>query len=72
MSESKKNRRQFLGMAGASLAGIAIVSTSLKLPDASAKSPVARQSDSLESWLLNTGQEELDPQLLMSVQQRVR
>jgi len=72
MSESKKNRRQFLEMAGAGLASIAIVSTSLKLPSAAAKSPAALQSDSLEAWLLSTGQEELDTQLLGVVQQRVR
>lgn len=75
MSESTKNRRQFLGIAGATLAGVAIAYTSLKLPvaaaEAATRSPTVPQGDSLEAWLLSTGQDEIDPQLLMSVQQQI-
>lgn len=72
MSESKKNRRQFLGIAGATLAGVVIAHTSLQFLLAEARSPATPQENSLEAWLLSTGQEELDPQLLMSVQQQIR
>lgn len=72
MSESKKSRREFLGIAGATVAGVVIASTALELPAVASKAPAAAaQSDSLESWLLNTGQGKIDPQLFMNVRQQV-
>jgi hypothetical protein len=72
MSESKKSRREFLGVAGATLAGAVIVSTPLKLTAAAASKPrAAAQTESLEAWLLNTGQQNLSPELLMTVREKV-
>jgi nitrous oxide reductase len=71
MSDSKKSRREFLGVAGATLAGAVIASTSLKLTAAAATSPAAAQAESLEVWLLNTGQQNLSPELFMTVREKV-
>lgn len=71
MSESKKSRREFLGIAGATLAGVAIASSTLKLPTAVANSITDSRGSSLEAWLLSTGQQELDPQLYSLVQQSI-
>jgi hypothetical protein len=71
MSESKKSRREFLGIAGATLASVAIASSTLMLPTAVANSITASRGASLEAWLLTTGQQELDPQLYSLVQQSI-
>jgi hypothetical protein len=72
MSESKKSRREFLGVAGATLAGAVIAATPLKLAAAAAaKTPAAAQAETLEAWLLNTGQQNLSPELFMTVHEKL-
>lgn len=71
MSDSKKSRREFLGVAGATLAGAVIASATLNLPIAMAGSPTAIQADSLEAWLLDTGQQALNPELFTAVREKI-
>lgn len=72
MSESKKSRREFLGVAGATLAGAVIASTPLKLSAAAAaKTPAAAQAESIETWLLNTGQQKLSPEIYTTVRDKI-
>jgi|GEM_PF-2599298 len=67
----KKSRREFLGVAGATLAGAVIASASLKLPGAAAESLPVPQTESLELWLLNSGQQNLDPMLFTTVREQI-
>jgi hypothetical protein len=62
MNKNKTNRREFLGIAGASLAGLAAIGA-LGLPKADAKESSSRRMASIEEWLLNTGADDL-PQSL--------
>jgi hypothetical protein len=58
MNKNKTNRREFLGIAGASLAGLAAIGA-LGLPQANAKESSSRQKGTIEDWLLNTGADDL-------------
>jgi hypothetical protein len=73
MTEFKSSRRKFLGVAGTSLASLAIASVSLNMPEASAFSKAsAPQSPSMETWLLSTGQDDLNPELYTMALQQLR
>lgn len=71
MNKSKTNRREFLKITGASLTGLALVGT-VGMPQASAKEPSLHSKTSLEQWLLETGADELPPNLYNDVLQKVR
>jgi DMSO/TMAO reductase YedYZ molybdopterin-dependent catalytic subunit len=58
MNKNKTNRREFLGIAGLSLAGLAVASVA-GLPQVIAKESASRQSVNFEQWLLNTGADDL-------------
>jgi hypothetical protein len=58
MNKNKTNRREFLGIAGASLAGLAAIGA-LGLPKANAKESSSSQKAAIEDWLLNTGADDL-------------
>jgi hypothetical protein len=58
MNKNKTNRREFLGLAGASLAGLAIAGA-VGLPQAVAKGFSSPQKANIEEWLLNTGADDL-------------
>lgn len=70
MSESKTNRREFLGVTAASLAALAVVSGPLKLTETLA-APLARKPP-VEEWLLSTGQSRLNPVLYNQILARIR
>jgi DMSO/TMAO reductase YedYZ molybdopterin-dependent catalytic subunit len=70
MSKSKTNRREFLKITGASLTGLALVSA-VGIPQAIAKEPSLRSKESMEQWLLNTGADELPPNLFNDVLQKL-
>jgi len=58
MNKNKTNRREFLGIAGISLAGLAVAGVA-GLPQIIAKESSSRQSAPIEEWLLNTGADDL-------------
>ena len=70
MNKGKTNRREFLKITGASLTGLALVST-VGIPQTIAKEKSSRSQMSLEQWLLNTGAEELPPNLYNDVLQKL-
>lgn len=65
MNKNKTNRREFLGIAGASLAGLAIAGV-VGLPQAIAKGASSQQQGAIEDWLLNTGADDLPRGLYQS------
>jgi hypothetical protein len=71
MSKSKTNRREFLKITGASLTGLALVST-VGISQTIAKERPSRSEMSLEQWLLNTGADELPPNLFNEVLQNLK
>jgi hypothetical protein len=71
MSKSKTNRRDFLKITGASLTGLALAGV-VGIPQAIAKEPFSRSKESLEQWLLNTGADDLAPELYTDVLQKVK
>jgi hypothetical protein len=71
MNKNKTNRREFLKITGASLTGLALAGA-VGIPQLIAKEPTSRAQASLEEWLLNTGAEELPPNLYNDVLQRLR
>ena len=71
MSKSKTNRRDFLKITGASLTGLALITT-VGVPQAAAKTSPVGSEMALEQWLLNTGADELPPSLFNDVLQKVK
>lgn len=71
MNKSKTNRRDFLKITGASLTGLALAGA-VGMPQAAAKEPSLHSKESLEQWLLNTGADELPPNLYDEVLLKVR
>lgn len=71
MNKSKTNRREFLKITGASLTGLALVSA-VGIPQVLAQATSLRSEISLEQWLLNTGADELPPNLFNDVLQIVK
>lgn len=63
MDAPKTNRREFLGLTGATLAGLAIAAGGLSLPGALAAPLAAERKPPIEEWLLSTGQASLPPGL---------
>jgi hypothetical protein len=59
MNKKKTNRREFLGIAGASLAGLAIAGMAGVPQQVIAKESASRRQTSVEEWLLNTGADDL-------------
>ena len=70
MNKNKTNRREFLGIAGASLAGLAILGAGL--PQILAKESSSRQSATIEEWLLNTGADDLPKGLYLGALEQLR
>ena len=62
MNARKTNRREFLGLTGASLVGLAMTAGALSLPGSLAV-PVAtaERKPHIEEWLLTTGRPSLSP-----------
>lgn len=71
MNKSKTNRREFLKITGASLTGLALVSA-VGVPQAMAKTPALRAEIALEQWLLNTGADELPPNIYNDMLQKLK
>ena len=71
MNKNKTNRREFLGIAGASLAGLAIAGA-VGLPKVTAKESSSRQNASLEQWLLNTGADDLPQSLYQGALEQLK
>jgi hypothetical protein len=71
MSKSKTNRRDFLKVTGASLTGLALAGV-VGIPQAIAKESSKRSKESMEQWLLNTGADDLSPNLYNDVLQKVK
>jgi hypothetical protein len=71
MNKSKTNRREFLKITGASLTGIALVSA-IGVPQAIAGEKTLRSEMPLEQWLLNTGADELPPNLYNDMLQKLK
>ncbi|HEX8736065.1 MAG TPA: twin-arginine translocation signal domain-containing protein [Pyrinomonadaceae bacterium] len=71
MNKNKTNRREFLGMAGISLAGLAVAGM-VGLPQVIAKGSASRQEANIEEWLLNTGADTLPRGLYQSALEKVR
>jgi hypothetical protein len=71
MNKSKTNRREFLKITGASLTGLALVSA-VGIPQIIAKERSLRSEMPLEQWLLNTGADELPPNLYNDVLQNLK
>ncbi|HEY0098794.1 MAG TPA: hypothetical protein VGB76_07555 [Pyrinomonadaceae bacterium] len=62
MKARKTNRREFLGLTGASLVGLAMTAGALSLPGSLAAPVVAAErKPPIEEWLLGTGQPSLSP-----------
>jgi hypothetical protein len=66
MNARKTNRREFLGLTGASLVGLAMTAGALSLPGSLAV-PVAaaatERKPHIEEWILTTGQASLSPSI---------
>jgi hypothetical protein len=61
--KNESNRREFLGTAGASLAGFAVVSTVIGgLPNA-VEAKTSKKRNSMEDWLLSTGKDKISPNI---------
>lgn len=62
MNARKTNRREFLGLTGVSLVGLAMTAGALSLPGSLA-APVAaaERKPPIEEWLLGTGRPSLSP-----------
>ena len=71
MNKNKTNRREFLGIAGASLAGLAIAGA-VGLPQILAKESSSRQNANIEEWLLNTGADDLPQGLYQAASEQLK
>jgi hypothetical protein len=71
MNKNKTNRREFLGIAGASLAGLAVAGA-VGLPQIFAKESSSRQNANLEEWLLNTGADDLPQGLFQGALEQLK
>jgi hypothetical protein len=71
MNKNKTNRREFLGIAGASLAGLAVIGA-VGLPQAAAQESSFSQKATLEEWLLNTGADDLPKGLYQGALEQLR
>ena len=70
MNKNKTNRREFLGIAGASLAGLAIAGA-VGLPQIIAKESSSRRNAPIEEWLLNTGADDLPQGLYQAASEQL-
>lgn len=61
--KNKSNRREFLGTAGASIAGLAVVSTVIGVSPETAAAKTKKTELSFENWLLNTGKDKIAPNI---------
>lgn len=61
MSSSKTNRREFLSLTGASLAGLALTAGAASLPAGIAARAAAERRPPIEEWVLGTGRATLGP-----------
>jgi hypothetical protein len=71
MNKNKTNRREFLGIAGASLAGLAVIGA-VRLPKSAAQESSFSQKATLEEWLLNTGADDLPQGLYQAASEQVK
>ena len=71
MNKSKTNRREFLKITGASLTGLALVSA-VGVPQVMAEKTALRAETPLEQWLLNTGADELPPNIYNDMLQKLK
>ncbi|HEX8249638.1 MAG TPA: hypothetical protein VF599_15785 [Pyrinomonadaceae bacterium] len=71
MNKNKTNRREFLGIAGASLAGFAVIGA-MGLPQSAAAESSIRQTATLEEWLLNTGADDLPRGLYQAASEQLK
>jgi hypothetical protein len=71
MNKSKTNRREFLKITGVSLTGLALVGA-VGIPQAMAKEKTSRSEASVEQWLLNTGADDLSPNLYNDMLQKLK
>jgi len=71
MNKNKTNRREFLGIAGASLAGLAVAGA-VGLPQIIAKESSSRKNASIEEWLLNTGADDLPQGLYQAASEQLK
>ena len=71
MNAPKTNRREFLGLTGASLVGLAVAAGTLSLPGSLAAPLAAEGTPPIEEWLLSTGQASLSPELYNHASQRI-
>lgn len=61
MSSSKTDRREFLSLTAASLAGLAIAAGAASLPAGLITPAAAERKPLIEEWLLGTGRATLGP-----------
>lgn len=61
MTTRKTDRREFLGLTGATLAGLVVTAGALSLPKVLAAPVAASRTPPIEEWLLGTGQTKLSP-----------
>jgi hypothetical protein len=72
MNAQKTNRREFLGLTGASLVGLAMAAGALSLPEAlAAPLAAAGRKPPIEEWLLSTGQASLSPGIYNQASQMI-
>lgn len=60
MKKNKKNRREFLKLAGLSAIGVVVVSSGVKT---TAETSITARQMSFEDWVLQTGADKLPPDL---------
>jgi hypothetical protein len=70
MNKNKTNRREFLGIAGVSLAGLALAGV-VGVPKIVAKESVSQPKGTIEEWLLNTGADDLPQSLFQGAREQL-